>query len=691
MRRRTNKVAWGPIYAGLGLLIVLLVVGVWALFETKSVSAEKEQRRAAAQAEAVHIGERIQEALLHNAEALEAFAVYLGLHTEMQRPEFEAYARRTFLKRPEFKLVAIAPDLVIRDVFPLEGNQAAIGLDYSLQPDQLKAVLRATQSSETVIAGPVDLVQGGTALIARRAVHTTQRGGFGSNLWGIVNLVMDMDYILEMSGAFNPDYDIAIRGKDAMGATGGTILGSPSVFAKDAIRVDINLPEGSWRLALLPAEGWDLPLSYVMPMRLTFLAIGAALLAIGMGGVRLIQLNTRAMSMLGAAIDSIDDGFAYYDADDRLVICNDTYRHFYHKMAPIIRPGRKFETMMREGLALGQFAVEEGQEEAFLKERLAARRKGGGVVEQRLEDGRWLKIAESRTPDGGYVGFRVDITELKNAQEAAERANVAKSEFLDVMSHELRTPLTVVLGGTPFLCKPELLPASQKMFRTLDDEEASREDVKREVEALLGSLKNLAGKVERSAKHLLTLINDVLDYSKIDAGRMNMRLEPLDAAEVVDELVEEYLPKAAARGLTLNANVVAQPVMADKYRLRQVLINMIGNAIKFTEQGGITITSDVINAELRIKVTDTGCGIPEDRLATVFDMFTQVDSSSTRKAGGTGLGMAISKKIVDMHGGQISVESHIGEGTSFIFTVPKATAADLAAAEDGEIMEAAAG
>lgn len=665
------------------MAIVVTVGGVLALFETNSVAAEKEQRRAAVLAEAVHIAERIQEAALHNAEALEAFSVHVGLHPDIDRAEFEAYARRTFLKRPEFKLVAVAPDLVIRDVFPHEGNQAAIGLDYKKTPDQLAAVMRAVESSETVIAGPVQLVQGGSALIARRAVHTTKYGGFGSDLWGIVNLVLDIDYIFDAAGALNPDYQLAIRGKDGSGPTGDTILGHPSVFAQDAITVDIALPDGSWRLAMLPKDGWDLPLSYVMPMRLIFLAVGAALLALGLGGLRLLQLNMRANSMLGAAIHSIEDGFAYYDADDRLVICNEMYRQYYSKMADIIRPGRKFETMMREGLARGQFSCEPGQEETFLKERMRARRKGGGVVEQRLDDGRWLKIAESRTPDGGYVGFRVDITELKNAQETAERANIAKSEFLDVMSHELRTPLTVVLGGTPFLCKPELLPAAQKMFRTLENEAAEMPEVKEDVEALLGSLKNLAGKVERSAKHLLTLINDVLDYSKIEAGRMNLRVEPLDTSEIVGELLEEFRAKAEAKGLTLTGEAHAQMIMADRYRLRQVFINIIGNALKFTETGGITISSDVVNAHVRIKITDTGCGISEDRLDAVFEKFTQGDSSSSRKAGGTGLGMAISKKIVELLGGTIEVESRVGEGTSFIFTMPKASAADLTAAEEG--------
>jgi len=259
------------------------------------------------------------------------------------------------------------------------------------------------------------------------------------------------------------------------------------------------------------------------------------------------------------------------------------------------------------------------------------------------------------------------------------------------MSHELRTPLTVVLGGTPFLCKPEMLPAATKLFNSLEARGEDAEALTAEVNQLLGALKTLAGKVDRSAKHLLTLINDVLDYSKIEAGRMDIELEPLSLGDVVEGITQEFATKASAKSLYLTNEINDGDeifVDADSRRLRQVLINIVGNAIKFTETGGVSISAQDHGAKVIVTVQDTGCGIPKEQLDEVFQKFSQVDSSTTRRVGGTGLGMAISKKIIEMHGGDISVESVTGEGSTFRFSLMRADVALISADDDPELAEA---
>ena len=674
MKAFQGRNGWYVCYFGAACVVLLATLVVWLVYERENRVLLLEQQRSEIQSQLSEVTREIETAVAIQSAALESLATFISLEPDLSQLKFEAFSRRTFLKAPEFEHVAVAPDLKVTMAYPSESTRAIIGLDYKETPAQLAAVESAISSGAVILAGPVDLVQGGRALIARKAVQTSDFGAFGPRLWGIVSLVLDLEAILERAGVPELDLRVAMRGKDGLGMSGGMIFGEPLVFTQTPIFQKINLPQGSWVLAAVPTEGWGAVPAALITSRVGFAAGGGILLILVLGAIRLVQLRMRSDAQLMTAMNSIADGFAYYDSSDRLALCNDNYRKLYAASAKAMVPGAKFESIIRYGLERQQYAEAIGREEAFLKERLAAHKAGGVDVEQQLADGRWLKILETKTPDGGTVGFRVDITELKNARDAAEAANTAKSEFLDVMSHELRTPLTVVLGGTPFLCKPEMLPTATKLFNSLDARGESAADLKEEVEALLDALKTLASKVDRSAKHLLTLINDVLDYSKIEAGRMNMNIQPLSLAEAVDDLVNEYTPKAQNKALFLKGDAPDVFVEADPIRLRQVFTNILDNALKFTEHGGVTISVDDRGAQVEVNVADTGVGIPQDRLSGVFEKFSQVDSSSSRKAGGTGLGMAISKQIIKLHGGKISVKSQVGEGTVFTFTLPRAIA-----------------
>ncbi len=238
-------------------------------------------------------------------------------------------------------------------------------------------------------------------------------------------------------------------------------------------------------------------------------------------------------------------------------------------------------------------------------------------------------------------------TALRQLNARLEQASRAKSEFLANMSHELRTPMNAILGFTEMLRDGLYGDVPEGLKEPLDD-------------------------IQTNGRHLLGLINDVLDLSKIEAGRMDLALEEYAVQDVVDSVRVSLRSLAVERGLEFESRVPPGLPIAygDARRIRQCLLNLAGNALKFTRQGRVDITVEQQGEELIYRVVDTGIGIPKDELDKVFDEFRQVDTTVTREFGGTGLGLSITKRFIEMHGGRIGVESEPGRGSMFWFAVP---------------------
>ncbi|HTB79608.1 MAG TPA: response regulator [Opitutaceae bacterium] len=268
---------------------------------------------------------------------------------------------------------------------------------------------------------------------------------------------------------------------------------------------------------------------------------------------------------------------------------------------------------------------------------------------------RWLLVATSSLVAMlGLLGWQ--SRRLREARHAADAANVAKSEFLANMSHEIRTPLNGVIGMTSLTLETELTP-QQKDFLTT---------------------------ASQSAETLLTVVNDILDFSKIEAGKLQLEILTIDLRELVENCAKAFVPRAQQKKLDLGIELSAACppfVQGDPTRLRQVLFNLLGNAIKFTPAGKIVLEVSPLNSEggsfLQFSVRDTGIGIAPDKQAGLFSAFAQADASTTRKFGGTGLGLAISRRLVELMGGKIWLESQLDIGATFFFTIPLVAAAAL--------------
>ncbi len=374
------------------------------------------------------------------------------------------------------------------------------------------------------------------------------------------------------------------------------------------------------------------------------------------GGLVSLCVNITELMRMWSAVEELPDGFVIYDGEDRLLMCNQPYRDIYAKSAAAMTPGTPFEDILRHGIANGQYPDAIGQEEAWLEERLLRHRHAGTELEQKLDDGRWIRVYERETSDGGRVGLRIDITDIKRDQERlkeamvrAEAANRAKSAFLANMSHEIRTPMNGVVGMADLLGETGLSEEQQLYLDT----------------------------IRSSGEALLVIINDILDYSKIEAEKLQLNPEPFDLERAVHEVVMLLQPTARDKEIELLVDYdmfLPTRFVGDAGRVRQILTNLVGNAVKFTIEGSVLVrVVGMVDPDdrtaIHITIEDTGIGIPPDKVDHVFGEFNQVEDERNRKFEGTGLGLAITKRLVELMEGEIWVESELGRGSCFGFRI----------------------
>ncbi len=379
-------------------------------------------------------------------------------------------------------------------------------------------------------------------------------------------------------------------------------------------------------------------------------------------------------AQLELALSNMAQGMCVYDRDLRLTVCNRRYLELYRLEAAGIGEGSTLEQIMRASVALGNYTPERAEE--VVRERLeAARRSEPRKLIQRLETGHIIEVDSRPLDGGGSVATFTDVTDresagvaLRQAKEQAELADRAKSQFLANMSHELRTPLNAIIGFAEIM--------TDRLFGPIGDpryEEYARD-------------------IRESGRHLLTLINDILDLSKIEARQANLREEQVEIADLFTACARLVSERAQRGGVDLDVmSAEAVPaVWADRVKLKQILLNLLSNAIKFTPSGGtVRMTAARTPAgDVALAVADTGIGMRTQDIPLALQPFRQIESTLARRHEGTGLGLPLTKAIVEMHGGTLSIVSTPGGGTTVTATLPAERVIDPHGVQDAQLAEA---
>lgn len=652
---------------GLAILVVLFFA---AVFDRQNFQIFNQQQRSDVQMQGNLIRSRLEGVLNADIQLVKGLTAILSAHPITDQQEYGLLAEQVIGGKSEFINLAAAPDLVVSLVYPYEANKAALGLDYRANDAQRDAAFRVRDTGEIILAGPVNLVQGGTGFIIRFPVFTEQDGPH--RFWGIVSAVLDVELIYAASGISDPTHnlDIALIGEDGSGAAGGLFYGDPQILQDRPVLVDVVLPTGTWQMAVRPAGGWLTTPENLWWNRALYVLAGLLIViptfiagrisVARKSALRTLRARETELKRLSLVARYASDSIILTDPETNILWVNAAFERMTGHSADEAlgrKPGDLLNSDLTDPETIDAINSHKKRGIPFKTEVLNQTKSGDQI---------WVEtnIVPVRAPSGEVtmiVAIERDVTqekahkqELAEAKSVAEMADRAKSDFLANMSHEIRTPMNGIIGMADLLAEADLPDENHQCVEV----------------------------IQSSSHALLKIINDILDLSRLEAGRVEILPGDFNLRNCIDNIIDLLEPGANEKDLILQCEVsadVPDMVRTDEGRLRQILVNLIGNAIKFTESGSVSVriaSSDTDPYRVSIEVEDTGIGIADEKLAHVFDRFSQEDAATTRMFGGTGLGLTISDVLARLLGGRISVRSEQGKGSCFEVTLQTAPPLD---------------
>ena len=595
---------------------------------------------------------RLEGNINSNAQSVKGLVAAISIEPNMTQERFAALAKPLFQGQTQLRNIGAAPDLVIRYMFPVQGNEAAIGLNYRNVPAQYDAAKKAIDTGKLIISGPINLVQGNQGFIANIPVFIHDEATGKSNLWGVISAVLDTENLYAASGLHDSKQkiEISIRGKDALGKQGHIFFGRDEVFTLEPVLLDVVLPYGSWQLAAIPKGGWSNHLSDTGIFRAAIFLIGLMILIPLFFLSSFMEKKRESETLLRGLFELSSVGIALNDyATGKFINVNDAL------LSPTGYTRKEFMELSYWDLTPKEY---EAQEILQLESMEKTNRYGPYNKEYLRKDGsRYPLLLNGIVVYNSYgkkmiwsivedISKRVEAeSALISARDEANHANKAKSQFLSSMSHELRTPLNAILGFAQLI--------------TLDEKDSLK--------------KQNINEIINAGDHLLKLINEVLDLSKIESGNVKLNIGSHSFKKIFNNALVMIGPLADNdnHAIQIMSSLPDINVTVDEVRFKQVLLNILSNAIKYnSENGKVVIDCSTTDEKmLLISVTDSGKGLTPEQQSNLFTPFERLGAENSHIEG-TGLGLVISKELIELMGGKMGVESVVGKGSRFWIQVP---------------------
>ena len=620
------------------IIVCLLTIGLALAIDSTATERHRADLRAKWQEQVDDLSLQLRASILQNTQTVWGLAANVSVQPDINETQFKRLASVIFKLAPELLNIGLAPDFVIKHIYPIQGNQAALGLDLRTQSLSREQMALLLETRRAVFNGPINLVQGGQGLAARIPIFENQ----SDKPWGVISAILDLERLYASIGlnTMPPEFQFVLSTTGISSINQGIFFGPQNIDWQSPVSSTMSMPGFSWHLYAQPDDGW--PNYPASPWLLrSILALTTLTIIAGTLWITALIIHDRKMQRrFWGLFDLAPFGIALYDAiDGELLQANPSFTRI----------------LGSKGVALSYF-------DAIYDSSGKPKNSQHGVSSTLATHFRFSGL-EGFFPirNNAFIpimlhGFRLDlqgkesviwiIVEDISQRKEAERL---KSEFISTVSHELRTPLTSISGALSLLTTNAVGELSEKAQQLLKI-------------------------AQRNSDQLGFLINDLLDIEKLIAGKMDFNVVEFPVSEAITESLENIQNYATEKNITLNAQELSTTtVKADKQRLAQALNNILSNAIKFSPVNGqIRIWTKPHGQGLRIYVQDEGPGIAPEFRERMFQKFSQADSSDRRSKGGTGLGLAITKELMARMEGDVDFTSEAGQGATFWLEVPAA-------------------
>lgn len=578
-------------------------------------------------------------------------AAYVSMHPDISNQEYAVLAKEYIHGDSVINSMALSKNGVISDIYPLEGHEEALGLNLLEHPERRKIVEKTIETRLTFIAGPVELVEGGTAFISYTPVFDKTIAG-SERFWGVTDIVIKYDQLLAEAGLNEVEnhYKFALRGSNGDGDAGDVFWGDADIFNDNPVRVEVELPIGSWVLAVEPEKGWKHLVDQDQTLFLSLLfsaLIISLLLGIVVNAFAKINRNEKELKAIFGALDSLVIELSPEGKYLKIAAINEEM---------LVQPKEKLL-----GKSVYDFFDRDVADYFVASIQKCLTSKKLVVIEYKLLiNGKetWFTARISYKNRGSAIFNAYDITEekkqerlLKESEQQLKKLNASKDKFFSIIAHDLRSPLA----------------GQQGVIDILVDEHDALDRASR---------KELLQVLQQSSVELNNLLENLLRWALSQSGSLKGSPKEQELRSMFDSVMTQFASRARLKKIQLENHLQEQVfVYADTQLANTVLRNLVSNAIKFTHKEGIVrvqseIISDASGSFCKISVEDSGVGIAPEVLETLFTAGENRATDGTDNEKGSGLGLLLCKEFVDIQGGKIWAESTPGDGAVFAFTLP---------------------